>query len=129
MISYSPAQILSNGKMRKVKAFTGWQHDVVSGIDIQFLKALGKVWLFVLPVLILLYSVTFSMSSNMAHAVVDVENLNYELLGTNLELQSQTRRASSVDVVTFRAADLGLYEPSAGQLRVYQAKKNYFSYQ
>lgn len=129
MISYSPAQILSNGRMKKAKEFTDWQHEVVSGIDIQFLKALGKIWVFVLPVLVLLYSITFSMSSSMARSVVDVENLNYELLGTNLELQSQTRRASSVDVVTFRAADLGLYEPSTGQLRVYQAKKNYFSYQ
>jgi len=129
MISYSPAQILSNGKVRKSQSLATWPHAIVSGLDVQFVKTLSKIWFLVIAVLVFFYSIIFSMSGDVARSILEVENLNYELLSTNLELQSQKQVASSSEVIAVRAVDLGLYEPVKGQVRLYLENKNYFSYQ
>lgn len=129
MISYSPVQILSSGKVRRSQSLATWPHAVISGLDVQFVKTLSKIWFIVIAVLVFFYSIIFTMSGDVARSIVEVENLNYELLSTNLELQSQKRITTSPEVVTVRAADLGLHTPLAGQVRVYRKNKNYFSYQ
>jgi len=132
MTFYSPAQILGNGKVRKTRMRRQLRTRVSSAsfqFDVQFLKALGKVWIVVFPCLFLFYSVTSAMVSNIAESVTSVENMNYQLLTINLDLRSKTKIASSAEVVQERAASLGLYKHERGQLRVYKVNKNYFSYQ
>ena len=128
MISYSPVQNLSNGKVKKTQTLATWSHGAVSGLDIHFIKTLGKVWLFAIAVLVFFYSIIFFMNGDVARSIVEVENSNYELLSTNLELKNQNENLTSAEVVTVRAADLGLHKPLTGQVRLYRKDKHYFSY-
>ena len=126
MISYSPTQSLSSGKANKAQTLTAWVHADVSGLDVQFIKTLSKIWLLIIAVLVFSSSLISSMSDDVALAIVEAEGVNAELLSTNVDLQIQKRVSKGIDVVTVRAADLGLYKPLAGQVRVYLKKHHSF---
>ncbi len=132
MTFYSPAQIFGNSRAYKARMFQQSRTNasfINFRVDVQFVKALGKVWLLVIPCLFLFYSVVSVMVSDVADSVISIENINYQLLTSNLELREKTELASATEVIKERAAEIGLYEHKRGQLRVYRVNRNYFSYQ
>lgn len=132
MTLYSPAQILGGGKIRRttIRPRARVRRPSVSfTFDVQLLKAAGRLWCVVLPCLVLFYSATCAMVNSVNHSVTEVENINYQLLTSNLDLRSQTKQASAPETVAARAENLGLYEHERGQRLVYKINKNYFSYQ
>ncbi|CAG37632.1 hypothetical protein [Desulfotalea psychrophila] len=125
MALYNLFQVAAGPKEIRRRAEAGEEAGL---LESPLLRALTKVFLLISFLVCLSSALLFSMNVRAIGATTQVENINYDLLGINLQLKSERRKLMSSVVLQKRAEEYGLYLPQKGQRRVYNSAKNYFSY-